>query len=201
MFDDGSWQDIGCRTFYDTLFHHWGNRLRPTKKGEDQEVLVVVDSDDEDEKAEVESLRAALEEALGMFPPQVSIKEEPLVRMDTVQLDGYELGQVEVEELPLKAAAEDLSVKPAALQDEGVSQKPRQPLPDEGVSQEPAQPSAKVQPTGSKVPAKDLWVDMSVDDIALKIQDLQFRGLYLCSWPWLHAHESCTLCSHVYRVH
>ena len=76
------WQEIGCQTFYDRLFHHWGNRLRAKYA----EVVVVEDSDDENEKAEVESLRCALEKALGVFPPKVDVKME----LDTLELDGYE---------------------------------------------------------------------------------------------------------------
>ena len=137
-------QEIGCQTFYDRLFHHWGNRLR----GKNAEVVIVEDSDDEDEKAEVESLRLSLEAALGAFPPKVDVKAEPLEYGDGVKLDGYEAWT------PVKPAQDE----PAALQDKCP------------VKQEP-EPNAKMQ-------KKDTFMELSVEDINLKIQELQLLGLY-----------------------
>ena len=154
-------QAIGCQTFYDVLFKHWGCRLRPR-----QDLVELVEDSDEEEREEVASLGRALKMALG-----------DLVPASFVDLTVDEGSGAGVKEEPLEASVTGSTVQVATKPSEPVE--PLQPVKEEAVAEK--QPSLK---RWQDAPGSPVGKDM--DAIEKRILAIQcpswLHDFYCCLW-------------------
>ena len=143
-------QAIGCQTFYDTLFKHWGCRLRPS-----QELVELVEDSDEEEEKEVQSLGLALQKALGvlMLAPLVDLTVEPV-------------DEQHVKKEPCEATI-DMSTVPRVKTELEASEA----VDSVSTNAEAAQPVKQ-----EIVTRKKQWEDASMDAVSKRIFEIQSPG-------------------------